>query len=286
MTKELKAELYLLIATILLGVGLPISSIALRSVPSLAFISLRYLIAAGILGIIFYKNFKKINKRLFKLSLLIGTLMAFSLGLQTVGLLYTSPEISGFIMGLTVVSVPILVAILYKKAPNFKTIIGIILSLIGLVIMCGDFGSGINIGELLTLIGSIITAFQIILLDRFGMEHDAVLLTTIEFFVAGFWSLIPTVATQSFPTTFNLVAILCVLFVAVIGTAIPMVVMNKMQPYTNPTHASIIYLAEPISSAVFSALLGYPIAFNTIIGCVLIILGTLVISIKFSKAKQ
>ncbi|WP_455537716.1 DMT family transporter [Terrisporobacter sp.] len=280
MRKELKADLYLFLMTIFIGISLPVTSIALKTMSPFVFISIRYLLASIVLAIPLYKSFKKLDKKTFIVGFIIGFTLFVGMGLQTIGLMYTTPSISGFIMGLTVVFVPILDAILYKKFPDIKTIIGIVLSLIGLIVMCGSFESGINIGEILTLIGSISIAAQIMIVDKFGKTVNVSLMTFIELFVAGLISLFTTIITGDISITLSPNPIICVIFVAVFATTLALFVMNKMQPDTNPTHAAIIYLMEPVSSALVSILIGYVLTTNTIIGCIIIIIGTLIISIK------
>lgn len=286
MKKELRADLYLFVMTIFIGISLPVTSIALKTMSPFVFISIRYLLAAMVLAIPVYKSFKKLDKKTFLVSFVMGFTLFIGMGLQTIGLMYTTPSISGFVMGLTVVFVPILAAILYKRFPDIKTIAGIILSLIGLIVMCGSFGNGINLGEVLTLIGSISIAIQIMVIDRFGKEVDIGLMTFLELLIAGLFSLFTTIITGDMSITFSLTPILCVAFVAVFATALALFVINKMQPDTNPTHASIIYLVEPVSSALVSILIGYALTVNTIIGCIFILIGTITISIKFTKEKN
>lgn len=63
-------------------------------------------------------------------------------------------------------------------------------------------------------------------------------------------------------------------------TIVDYLVQNKMQPYTNPTHAAIIFLAEPVFSAIFSTFIGDKLTGKTLVGCALILLGMIVINIK------
>ena len=56
-----------------------------------------------------------------------------------------------------------------------------------------------------------------------------------------------------------------------------------MQPYTKPTHAAIIFLSEPVFSAIFSTFIGDKLTGKTLIGCVFIFLGMVAINLNFEK---
>jgi drug/metabolite transporter (DMT)-like permease len=178
-------------------------------------------------------------------------------------------------------------ALLFKQLPDLKTIIGIILSVLGLGIMSINMNMGINFGDFLTLIGAIFFSVQIILVDKYGKDIDSRLLTILELLVVGIFSFIPAIGIEKLNITFNVITISAILFTAVFCTAVAMWVQNEMQPYTNPTHAAIIYLAEPVFGAIFSTLIGDKLTGKTLIGCILILVGTLVISVKidFKKSK-
>lgn len=285
MTKELKADLSLLGITLFWGMSFPIMSVALKSMAPFTYLAIRYTLGALILGIIFHKSFKNINKKAIKAAILIGVALLIGMIFQVVGLTYTTPSKSGFITGLNAVFVPIILALFFKQVPDFKTILGITLSILGLGIMSINGRMGVNFGDFLTLLGAIAFAIQIILVDRYGRDIDIELMTTLELFVVGIFSFIPAIGLERLQITFNTYTIGAILFTAVFSTALAMCVQNTMQPYTKPTHAAVIYLAEPVFCALFSTLIGDTLTGKALIGCTLILLGTVVISIKLDLKK-
>lgn len=286
MTKELKADLSLLGITMFWGISFPIMSIALKSIQPYSFIAIRYTLAAIILAVVFHKSFKTINKKDIKASLLIGMSLLIGTIFQVVGLIYTTPSKSGFITGLNVVFVPITLAVIYKRFPDLKTMLGLVLSVVGLALMSINGKMGINFGDFLTLLGSISFSFQILLVDKYAKQVDAGLLTSLELFVAGLLCFIPAIGIEKLQMDLSPFVIGAVAFTAVFSTAIAMCVQNKMQPYTNPTHAAIIYLAEPVFAAIFSAFIGDKLTGKSFAGCMFILLGTLIISIKIDFKKK
>lgn len=285
MSKEIKADLSLLIVTVFWGTSFPIMSIALKKIPPYSYISIRNIVAALLLAIVFHKRFRYINRQTLKAACLIGISLLIGSIFQVVGLLYTTPSKSGFITGLNVAVVPIIMALMYKKLPDRKTIAGILFSVGGLGVMSVNGRAGINFGDFLTLLGAIVFAVQIIFVDKYAKGADIGLLTTLELFVIGILGFIPAVGLEGLHLELDTFGIAAILYTAVFCTGIAMVVQNKMQPYTNPAHAAVIYLGEPVFSAIFSTFIGDHLTQRTLIGGGLILLGMLVVSLKFDTNK-
>lgn len=283
MGNQLKADLSLAAITVVWGASFPIMSVAFKSVPPYSFIAIRYLLAGLILALIFMKKFKNINKPTIIAGIVIGCTLGMGSILQAVGLLYTTPSKSGFITGLNVILVPIFIAIIYKKLPDLKTNLGVVLSIIGLAIMSLNGSVGINKGDILTLIAAISFAAQILLVDKFVTGIDIAVLTCIELLTVGILSTVPAVLTEGFNMNLNIFAVGAIAFTALFCTIFAYGVQNIAQGYTTPTHTAIIFLAEPVFSAIFSAFIGDKLTGRTLLGCTLILAGMLIINIKLER---
>lgn len=286
MTKKLKAELLLVLATFVWGIGYPLTSLALNDCGPYTFLTIRSIVAALILGVLFYKKFKLINKNTLKIALIISFYMFIGIAFQVVGMVYTTPSKSAFITGLYSVFVPIILAIFYKKFPSRRTIIGVMLSVAGLSAMSirGLNGtSGLNIGDFLTILCAVAFSMQIILVDKYANEVDATLITILELAIVGVFGLFPAISVEGFKIALNVRSIVALLCTSIFSTSLGMIIMNKMQPETDPTHASIIYLGEPVFSAIFSVFIGDVLSGRTMIGCIFILLGMVITSVKLSK---
>ena len=84
---------------------------------------------------------------------------------QTYGLTHTTPGKKRFLTAVYCVIVPFLVWLLYKQKPDKYNITAAFLCLlgIGLVSLKGDFSIGI--GDLLTLVGGVFFALQVVTLN-------------------------------------------------------------------------------------------------------------------------
>ena len=280
MTKEFKASLSLLFVTVVWGGSFPIMSKGIKFVGVYTFLTFRFLLAAAILLIFCFNRFNKINKATIKAGIIIGLAMFIGSVLQTEGLLYTSPSKSGFVTGLNVVMVPIIIAIRKMKLPDIYTIMGVILSVIGLSLISlnGDFS--FNYGDFLTMLCALAFAMQIIWIDKYAQNIDPLLLTLIEFLVIGILSLVPAVAMEKIQFTPNSFSIWAILYTSIFSSILAYGVQNKMQPFVSPSNAAIIYLAEPVFGAIFSVFVGDIITLRVLIGCVIIFLSMIVVNYK------
>jgi drug/metabolite transporter (DMT)-like permease len=287
MNKELKADISLFFVTVAWGSSFPIVSLALKSFPPYSFVMLRYLLASVILLIICFKKLKNINKETVIAGLLVGLTVFLGTIFQTAGLLYTTPSKSGFLTGLNVAIVPVLIAIIYKKLPDNKTVIGVIFSIIGLGVMSINSNMTLNFGDAITIMGAFMFSVQILLVDKYAHKVDLLLFTFVEFFATGIFSIIPSGLIEHFNFRFSSVSIFGIVFTAIFCTVVAYSIQNKMQPYTSPAHAAVIYLGEPVFGAIFSSFIGDRLTGRTLIGCGLIFTGMVVINLRvvLSRAK-
>jgi drug/metabolite transporter (DMT)-like permease len=284
--RQLKAELSLLAITIFWGASFPIMKIVLNDIPAYSFIALRNLLGAILLTIVFYKRLRNINKKLIIGAVLIGVSLFSGSVFQMLGLMYTTPSKSGFLTGLNVIFVPLILAVMFKKLPDIKTIAAVVISIIGLLLMSSSAINGFNYGDLLTLICAVCFSAQILLVDKYTKEVDPILLTILELAVVGVLALIPSIFIDKLQININGFSIFAVSFTTIFCTAIAMVVQNKMQKYTNPSHAAIIYLAEPVFGAIFSVLVNDILSGRTLLGCLVILSGMLILNLRFTSLRK
>lgn len=281
MKKELKADLSLLIVTLIWGASYPLMSLVVKEIPPFSFLVIRYLISGIILAVICGRKLKQINKATIIAALFVGGTLGIGCSFQLFGLLYTTPSKSGFITGLSVVFVPLFMALVYKKFPDKKTILGVIFSLVGLWLISIKQGVvDINFGDLLTIGCAAVFALQIMAVDKFAKEVDVMLLTCLEMFVIAIMAVPPAIVVDKFNITITLFTAVAMGFMIIFGTIVAHTVQNKMQPLTNPSHAAIIYLAEPVFGAIFSSFLGDLLSGKALMGCLLIFGGMIIINLK------
>ncbi len=288
MSKQLGADILLLIIAAIWGASFTLMKNVLDHMPSFIYLSLRFWIAAVLLIIVFHKSFKHINRRVMWHGLVIGLMLFGGMALQVSGLYFTTASNSAFITGMNVVMVPAVSALLLKKRPNLFAVMGVFLSFAGLFFLSGGLQFNFNVGDLLTLICAFCFTFQIIFIDKYTAHEDAALIAVLQILFAAVFN---TAVWAAAPTAFGLNAtvVVTLLITGVFGTALAFAGQTIVQKYTSPTRTALILTAEPVFGALFALVIPNSqgitetLQTNVIIGCALIFSGMLMSEIKIGK---
>jgi drug/metabolite transporter (DMT)-like permease len=111
-------------------------------------------------------------------------------------------------------------------------------------------------------------------------------LTIIEFLTVGLLSSVPAVFVEGFKMELNPFSVGAILFTALFCTIFAYGLQNIAQAYTTPTHTAIIFLAEPVFSAIFSVFIGDKLTGRTLWGCLFILIGMVVINVKLEGKEE
>lgn len=291
MSKQIRADISLLAITAIWGSSFTLMKNVLDHIPSFAYLSLRFIIAAAVLLVIFYKKFRLINRKALIYGCIIGLMLFGGMALQVSGLYFTTASNSAFITGLNVIMVPIISAMFLRKKPDLNSIIGVVLAFAGLFFLTGGLDFRFNLGDFLTLLCALCFALQIIFIDKFTRDQDAALLSVLQ---VGFAAVLYTgvwLGIDYKPVVLDATVIVTLLITGVLGTSLAFAVQTIVQKDTTPTHTALILTAEPVFGAVFAMLIPNSagvtetLKLHTVIGCVLILLGMLVCEIKIGKKK-
>lgn len=277
MTKQMKADLALLLVTVIWGSSFVLTKNVLDYLPTFNFLAIRFIIAAVISGIIFYKNMLRTDRHTLKYGVLIGAILFAAYGFQTVGLNYTTASKSGFITGFSVVIVPLFSALLLKLKPHREAVAGVILAMVGLGFLTLNASLSLNVGDFYTLIAALMFAMHIITVGKYTVKVDSIAMAVIQIAVVGILSLFFSLGIERpiIPKDINVWS--AILILAMLATSGAYIIQNAMQKFTSPTHTALIYTGEPVFSALFAyLLLGERLTVQGILGSLLILSGMLV----------
>lgn len=277
MSKQLKADLALLAVTLMWGSSFVLTKNSLGQLATFNFLAVRFIIAAIISSVIFYKNLKTISKDTLKYGIIIGVILFAGYGLQTIGLNYTTASKSGFITGFSVVIVPLVSAFLLKEKPQRNIIIGVIFAMIGLGFLTLDSSLALNKGDLYTLIASLMFAMHIITVGKYTVKVDSIVMAIVQIGVVGFLSLIVSLAVETPVLPNGTEMWISMLVLSILCTSGAFIVQNVMQKFTSTSHTALIYSGEPVFSAIFAYIVvGEVLTGRGIFGSALILSGMIV----------
>ena len=285
--KRYKGEIILLLTSIMWGGGFIATEFSLGSMTPLQVMTIRFLIATIILCSVFFNQLKQISKSTLKKGTLAGFFLFVGFVFQTVGLKYTTVSNNAFLSAIAVIFVPIIGIFLGRKIDRYG-IIGTILTVIGIAFLTinGSLTS-INIGDVLTILGAMFYAIQILLVDMFAKEEDVTVFTIVQITMCFLFSLITMLirGDLSFNITFNSGG--GVIYLAVFSTAIGLFLQVLGQKSTTETRAAIIMSTESVFGTIFAIiLLNQALTIKVIIGCVIIFIAIIISEVKPFAKKQ
>ncbi|MFP4456690.1 MAG: DMT family transporter [Clostridia bacterium] len=285
--KSWQADLSLLFVAAIWGSTFVIVKQATTDMPPFTFLSIRFGIAAITLFLLKPKFATWKNKQLWKKGIFIGIFLFFGYAFQTFGLQYTSAAKTGFITGLYVIIVPLIVAIADKKLPTKLTFLGIILATFGLGLLSLE-GFSISHGDLLVLICSFAFAIHIYSIDQLGGNEDTIAITTIQLLTVSVLSFIGASLFEPIASiSWSRNVYLGLALTAIPATSIAFLLQNKFQKYTTPTHTALIFASEPVFSYIFAFILvGEVLTTKYTIGAILILSGILLSELKLKKRES
>lgn len=253
-----KAELMLLLMTIIWGATFLFTKIGLDATGPYFYLVLRFSLAVALTFIFFFNKLNFKDKQLIKNGIILGSIFGIGFILQTKGLEFTSIQKSAFITGLTVVLTPFTFKLLTKKKVLLFSKIGVVIAFIGLYIFTDPDFSDINKGDVYTFLSTFCWATFIPLLDKFTNDNNTPNLTinlvflqlssmlivvTSGFFIFEF---------NNFYIDWNYNLVQSVLFNGVVASFILMFIHTNFQKHTTPVKAALIFSLEPIFAALFA----------------------------------
>lgn len=293
MTSEVSRKNYMLgrtalfAMTIIWGTSFVILKNTLDSVPTLYVMAYRFTGAAALMCLIGIRELKKLDREYLKGGIIIGVCLFLAYVLQTYGLVFTTPGKNAFLTATYCVLTPFLVWLIYKIRPNAYNVLAAVICIagIGLVSLEGDFSIGI--GDLLTICCGLFFALHIIATSKYVRGRSVVLLTMVQFFVAGALSWIFALSTEPIPRGVPADAYLGIAYLCVMCTALCFLLQSWGQKFAPASTTAIIMSFEAVFGALISAIFyNEKMAPRVIAGFVLIFAAMLVSETQLSFIKR
>lgn len=275
-------QIALILITIIWGGSFLTVQYALNFSTPMFFVGCRFAAAAFALSLFALKDMKAVTSKELVAGGLIGIVIAIGYGTQTVGLQMISSSESAFLTALYVPLVPILLWIIFQKTPQIMTWIGVGLAFIGLTLLTGNglHQISFNFGQILTLLGAIAIALEIILIGFFAGKVNAKRVTVIQLASASLlaFASMPVVGEYHIPA-FSWVLLLIIAGLG-IASALIQSVMNWAQKFVPPSQAAIIYAGEPVWAGLVGRVAGERLPAITLLGAALVVLGVIASELK------
>lgn len=260
-----KANLYLVLATLMWGITFPVTRNALTEVDPFVFVSLRFVIATLVLLPMAYTLFYKTTKPILFGSFIIGLLNAAAYLCQTIGLETVSSARAAFITGSSVIFVPFLAPLFGLDKPTSLDFICALIGLLGLYILTGMDHFHLSNGDLWVFAGALSFSLQITYLQRLTQAiADYKLLAFYQLFFT-----VPFVTLLAEGHNFSLVlqpkVLIGILFCSVFATSGAYYLQNKYQKFTSAPKVALIFALEPVFASIFGYVINHELLSKPII---------------------
>lgn len=263
-----KNELLLLFSTIAYGVSYPVCKYVQGYMSTSPFMGLRGLLGFSTVAVWYFLGCKKNperltalkNRKMYVYALICSVVGGTGMYLCMYALNYTMASKASFLTCTYVLMMPIVSFIFFKGRSSADQLIALLAATGGMALISGVVSSagvsfsGINKGDIMTLIGAVIIAFQAVYLNWFSkrLEYDVEAFTMVQMFFTAIiyivgWQIIEPGQKLSFDTP---LVILSAIYVGVGVAGFAFLAFNGPVKQMPPARSAIILATEPIFGAV------------------------------------
>ncbi|WP_026884644.1 DMT family transporter [Clostridium akagii] len=291
---KIKSNLILLLVAIIWGFAFVAQREGIKYIGPFTFNGIRF--ALGSISLIplmlFNKNMhhsyvnKHGIKRAISSGILAGIILFSASSLQQIGLLGTTAGKAGFITGLYIVLVPIL-GIILKQYIGINGWLGAIIATIGLYLLCVTDRFSISYYDLLELIGSLLFAIHILLIDRFSLKVDTLKLAFFQFLTCSVLSMAMALFMEKVSLSGIHKSIIPILYGGVFSVGIAYTLQIVGQKNANPSHAAIILSFESVFAVIGGTIiLNENLGLKGFLGCAFMFTGMLLSQFRSHDKKN
>lgn len=255
-----------------------VSKIALKTIPPVTVLMLRYLVAIPALFLLLKMRgaLRPVQKRHLATIAAIGFTGYFaSFCLQMLGINRLTGSVSSLLGAMNPIFIPILAAVFLGEKLTLSKVLCVAVSMTGVVIIVGVGGTVDFLGAVLMLLSVFLWSSASIIIRNLRGAYDPMQVAMMAMIVAlpftGAWA---GIELQTNPCTLTVSAVLAVLFMGLVGTATAHSLWNYSLSKMDASFCSMFYPMQPLISSVLGVIvLGERITANFVIGGAIICCG-------------
>jgi drug/metabolite transporter (DMT)-like permease len=278
---RLKADLTLLIISIIWGSAFVAQRVAGQLGSVYQFNGARYLLAAlVVLPFVKRSDIKSMPREQYKWMFIAGFFLFVGSALQQAGLVYTTAGNAGFITALYVVLVPFALFFFWGENPHWMSVIAVVLAGVGAFLLSTGGRFEVRAGDALELIGALFWTFHVIILGKYASKFEAMSFSVGQLVICGLLN-IGVGAVAEPLMSFSWPLVFAVAYTALFSLGLCYTLQVWAQQHTPPADAALILSLE----SVFAVLSGWLLLNETLLvvqifGCVLIFIAVVLSQFK------
>ncbi|MEA5002402.1 MAG: DMT family transporter, partial [Christensenella sp.] len=262
-----------------------------NGMPSAMLLMFRMLFAALAILLVSFKKIRSMTKLQLRHGIIAGLFMGAGFLLQTIGMQYTLVSNNAFLTTLNVIFVPFISWLLLKKRPPLKTFISVAIGFLGIAILTKAFDAEIafNLGDILSLLCSVLFACQIAYIGFAAKDSEASSFSFVQISVTGVMALVYFLLFEQVSTGKISQFGLCIWITVYLGvacTAIPYWLECTAQQHIPASRSALILSLEGMFASIFSVILGYEtLSLSLVLGGAIIMASIILLEINFRKKR-
>jgi drug/metabolite transporter (DMT)-like permease len=286
--RRIRADLILLFVSLIWGTAFVAQRVAATTMNVFLFNGLRFLLGALILLPFVTFSTKRrefanqLNSRHLSYILLAGILLFLGASLQALGMRSTTAANAGFITGMYVVLVPLLLAVIWRQWPGNIIWLAVGLSAAGLFLLSTGGSLQLAPGDRLEFGGAILWASHVILIGFLAQRVQALTIAIGQNLVCGMLSLLTLLLTAQDGAWIGLSASWwTIVYTGILSVGVGYTLQIVGQRVAPPTDAAIIMSMEAVFAAIFGwILLSEYLSCVQILGCLLMVAAMILAQVK------
>ena len=273
---------YLLIAAAIWGMGTVVIKATVDSFPPAWLVGVRFTFAGLILAIVLFPRLKKaLDLDHLKKGAVLGVFIFLSYWSNSTGLTDTTASNSAFLTSLYCVIIPFLMwALTGPRATKFNIAAALVcVAGVGCVSFAGSTDFSLRFGDAITLLSAVFLSFHVVCTSKYAGGRDMMVLTIIQFIVAGLLGFAAALVFEPMPAfaELGLETYVSLGYLIVFASCIALLLQNIAVAHVDPAPASLFLATESVFGVVFSVLfLGEMLTGPLFIGFGLIFAGIIV----------
>jgi len=284
-SERLQADLSLLLVAVIWGSAFVAQRLGMAEVGPFAFNAARFAVGGlTLIPVLGRKRLRLPSRDELRSGALLGVLLFAAATLQQIGLIWTTAGKAGFITGLYVVIVPLLLALVWGEWAGWTSWLGAGLGTAGLFLLSVERGLQLAPGDGWVIGSALMWALHVVAIGRVAPERDPLRLAFLQYAICALLSLPAALVLEPGSWGGLLLVIPAILYAGVLSIGLGYTTQVIAQRHTTPTHAAIILSTESVFAALAGWLvLGESLSGEQLLGCGLMLAGMLLAQVPRSR---
>jgi len=246
-----RSDLLLLAAAAIWGVSFVVVKDALNGASPLLLLGMRFTIATIVLTP-FIRLRGGFTAAELRAGVILTILLASGFATQAIGLQYTTPARSAFIVAMSSVLAPVIAMVLLKHRTGVLVLVALVIAGGGIYFLTAPDAGGLNRGDLWTLITAVVFGGHIVAVTEFSKRFQAERIVWLQLPGTAVGTFVAALLLEPMRLDWSIGFGAALVFLGVIATAVALVWQMRAQRVMSSSRAALLLCFEPVFAVLTS----------------------------------